>query len=126
LNNHLKQAATDIISILSNLPKSTVPSLLAGEDTATAIYEIVKLLKRVDPIPDFNSSKYSIDASAPRVLKNKPAQHLQISEYNSHKIPYSDNEIEDYEINNEPSIITTPTLQTHSNLPKNLRFNNTS
>ena len=86
LNDHLKQAATDIISILSNPPKSTVPSLLAGEDTATAIYEIAKLLKRVDPIPDFNSSKYSIDASALRVLKNKPAQYLQTSKYDSYKI----------------------------------------
>lgn len=44
LNDHLKQAATDIISILSNPPSTTVPSLLAGDETNQALLEIATLL----------------------------------------------------------------------------------
>ena len=73
LNDHHYQAATDIVSILSNLPKSTALSSLVGEETATAAYEMAKLLKRADLIPKFDSSKYSSNDLLVRVLKNKPA-----------------------------------------------------
>ena len=72
LNDHLKQAAIDIISILSNLSKTTVPSLIAEEDTTIALYEIAKLLKRVDPISDFNTVKGPTDVLPARVPNNKP------------------------------------------------------
>ena len=43
-NDHLKQAASDTTSILSNPPTITVPSLITGEETTTALHEIAKLL----------------------------------------------------------------------------------
>ena len=59
----------DIASILTNPPKSTVSSLLAGEDTTTALCEIAKLLKRVDLIPGLNVLEGPKDALTPGVIR---------------------------------------------------------
>jgi len=124
VNDHLKQAATDIISILSNPPKTTVPSLLAGEETNTALYEIAKLLKRADPIPDFNHQEISKDISLPRVLHDKPRHQVQTPVNNTHVIPFETEEIAPSPSQSDPHVTPATNLQAPSNLPKNLRFNN--
>ena len=93
LNDHLKQVVTDIISILSNPPSTNVPSLLAGEDTNQALYEIAKLLKRVETIPDIVEEQ-RIDTIAPRVVKqpvNKSVLPVDITPY---IIPYTEEDID--------------------------------
>ena len=50
LQNFLAQAATDIVLLLTNPPKSIVPSLQAGDSICNAILEIAKVLKRADKI----------------------------------------------------------------------------
>ena len=121
LKDHLKQAATDIISILSNPPSSAIPSFQARDSTNQAITEIAKLLKRIDKIPNLNLPK---DASAPRVVHTP--MHKSPSPHNiqKHIIPYSDNEVEGIKPITETDVIIASTLQTHSNSPKNIRYNN--
>jgi hypothetical protein len=50
-DDFLAQAATDIISILSKPPPSTVPSLEAGDLTRNALLKIAQSLNRVKEIP---------------------------------------------------------------------------
>ena len=118
LNDHLKQAATDIISILLNPLKIIVPSLIAEEDTTIALYEIAKLLKRVDPIPDFNIVKEPTEAPPARVPNTKPQQHVTTPQDESHIIPFETNEIESSLDNEDSDIIPASTLQAPSNLLK--------
>ena len=56
LNDYLKKASTDIISILSNPLATEAPSLLVGENANQAIYKIAKLLKRINKILNLNES----------------------------------------------------------------------
>ena len=44
------QAATDIMLMLLNPPKSTIPAMQAGDLVHNVICNIIKLLKRVDKI----------------------------------------------------------------------------
>ena len=133
VNDHLQQAATDIISILSNPPSSTVPSLLAGDDTNKAIYEIAKLLHRVDPIPSLNL-QHNQDVPSPRV-PNKNNHKVAINPNNQtstappmpHQIPFSDDELDVPQDSQEvPNISPIATIQNHSNQTKNIRFKNTN
>ena len=48
--DYLKQAATDIISVLQNPPPS-IPSLQFGDPTKNALISIARLLNRTDPDP---------------------------------------------------------------------------
>lgn len=48
LKDFLEQAANDIVSLLTNPPKSAVPSLQAGDPACNAILNIAKILKRDD------------------------------------------------------------------------------
>lgn len=68
LKDMLTQAATDIMSILSNLPKTTVPSIQDGEPINNKILDIAKHLKRICKIPDL---KYISDIPLPRLTANK-------------------------------------------------------
>ena len=47
----LKQAATDIIHLLSQPPKSTIPTLEAGSTTQNALLKLAEILKRADKLP---------------------------------------------------------------------------
>ena len=51
LDDFLKQAATDIITILTSPPSTTTPSLQAGDTTRNALPDIAKLLHRADDLP---------------------------------------------------------------------------
>ena len=123
LEDHLKQAATDILAILSNPPSTTVPSLQAGDTTNQAIMEIAKLLKRAEQIPNLPNS---CEDSAPRVV-HKPMNITPApTKSGRHNIPFLEDEIETITPDEEVDIITASTLQTHSNEPKCIRFHNKS
>ena len=51
LTDFLIQTATDITSILANLPKSIVPTIEVGDLIKNTILNIAKLLKRANKIP---------------------------------------------------------------------------
>ena len=51
IKDHLQQAASDIISILTQPPSTTVPSLQAGDPTRIALLKIAEQLHRVENIP---------------------------------------------------------------------------
>ena len=130
LNDHLKQAASDIISILSKPPSSTVPSLMAGESTKNALLEIAKLLHRAEPIPDYSELPPD-DNPPPRVISDNTPTSTSIENINPNIILFNNDEIQSQISNNidthqETPVVPAATLQTHSNLPKNLRFQNNS
>ena len=50
IDDYLRQAASDIITILSNPPSTTAPSLSAGDPVRNALVELSKQLKRAEPI----------------------------------------------------------------------------
>ena len=50
IDDYLRQAAIDIIDILTNPPPTTLPTLQAGDETRNALLKIATQLKRVDSI----------------------------------------------------------------------------
>ena len=55
-DDFLRQAALDIVSILTNPPPATVPMLQAGDDTRNALLEIASTLKRITKYPSLPST----------------------------------------------------------------------
>lgn len=51
LEDHLRNAASDIITLLKNPPKSTFPTLQLSDETKVAIEQIAKLLQRATSKP---------------------------------------------------------------------------
>lgn len=51
IDDFLRQAATDIITILTHPPSSTTPSLEAGDITRNALLKIANTLNTAEPIP---------------------------------------------------------------------------
>ena len=51
LEHFLKQAASDIITILTTPPSTTTPSLQAGDTTKNALLDIATILHRADDLP---------------------------------------------------------------------------
>ena len=51
LSDHLRQAAEDIIHLLTHPPTSTVPSLQAGYPVRQALTDLATQLQRIEPIP---------------------------------------------------------------------------
>ena len=73
LTDHLKQAAGDIVNILTAPPSTTTPSLAAGDPVRNALLTLATQLNRVEPIPLLETIPV---VPAPRVaLKN--FQHIQ-------------------------------------------------
>ncbi len=52
INDFLRQAATDIITLLTNPPPLLIPNLSAGSDTYNAILQLATILNR-NEINDF-------------------------------------------------------------------------
>ena len=52
LKDYLKQVVEDMITILTQPPKNNILSIQARDPTRNAILQIVKLLKRVEHIPE--------------------------------------------------------------------------
>ena len=63
--DYLKQAATDIISVLQN-PPSSIPSLQFGDPTKNALISIARLLNRAEPDPAPVLSPASAATPTPR------------------------------------------------------------
>ena len=71
LKDHLKQAATDIVTLLTHPPSSTVPSLKEGDPTRNALLTLAQILNRSDTIPEPMSTPDNTTnaVSPPRVSK---------------------------------------------------------
>ena len=64
-DNFLRQAASDIVSILSNPPSAITPTLAAGDTMRSSLLQLAEILQRCDPVLEPVSV-----ASAPRVGVN--------------------------------------------------------
>ena len=51
IEDFLKQAATDIVQILSQPPSSGVPTLEAGSSTRNELLKLADILQRAEKIP---------------------------------------------------------------------------
>ena len=70
ISDFLKQAATDIITLLKHPPHPTIPSLAAGDDVNNAIFILASLLNRT------NNTNYLLDKAYQhqKQLTQKPLQ----------------------------------------------------
>ena len=102
-----------MITILTQSPKNNDPLIQARDPTQNAILQIFKLLKRVEHIPELVEEIINKnDILAPRVkLMPIPNESYNLPRTPT-TIPYNIDEI------------TIDILQQHSNLPKNVRFQN--
>ena len=135
LQDHLRQAATDIVTLLTQPPSSTVPSLQEGDPTRNALLTLAQILKRSDTTPEPTSTPDSATntVSPPRVSKSPSKALLPrvppdavLQEQKEHApavIPFTNEEIE-YALPRVEPTVPISTLQQHSNLPKNARFQN--
>ena len=71
LEDFIKQAALDIISILSqpNNPKSLIPTLQVGDNTKNALLQLATLLGRTEPLPPLPSTMPAVKSNS---LYTKP------------------------------------------------------
>ena len=73
IDDYLRQAATDIITILTSPPSTTTPTLQAGDPVRNALLELATLLNRAKPLPKLSSPPPSnqptntTNTSVPRV-----------------------------------------------------------
>ena len=72
INDSLRQAATDIISILTHPPPTTVPSLQAGDYTKKAILELGSILNRSREISNKLEDQRKVALTAARQLSPFP------------------------------------------------------
>ena len=108
LQDHLKQAAEDIITILTQPPKNTVPSLRAGDPVRNALLDIAAQLKRVDDIP-----AQTTDSTPTPTLENPTPANNTPRNQNA-RLPRVVT----------PEHQTTEVLREHSTTPRRLRFQN--
>ena len=77
LTDHLRQAASDIVSILQTPPSTTSMSLEAGDPTRNALQKIAEILERKTTIPKLTTKdtlapqEPEKDAASPRVKDPK-------------------------------------------------------
>ena len=68
LEDHLRQAADDIVDILTHPPSTTTPSLLAGDPITNALLDISTILQRTNKLEDIRQNETAL----PRVEKTVP------------------------------------------------------
>jgi hypothetical protein len=107
LDDFLRQAANDIITILTQPQSPTTPTLQAGDPVRNALLTLATQLKRIDNIPE----PLPPPVSLPRVDRALPRVD---------RAPQSRNKI----LTQQSSYTPATALQTQSNKPKNIRFNN--
>ena len=76
LQDHSKQAAEDIVTLLTKPPSSTVPSISAGDPVRNALLEMSEQLQRVEKLPEVAP----LDNQLPRVknvFKPSPRKDVQ-------------------------------------------------
>ena len=71
MKHYLQQSVTDIVSILSEPPSTTVPSLSSGDDIHNAILDLATILNRADQIPNLPET---CKTPLPRVLNDSNMQ----------------------------------------------------
>ena len=108
LDDHLKQAASDIITILTQPPSTTIPSLQAGDPVRNALLTLATQLKRIEPIP----SPIETPVAPPRV-QDKPIMKTPGAVAPAPRVP-------------EKESVPASTLQIKSNKLKNARYANTA
>ena len=122
LKEFLIQAASDIITILTQRKKPSIPSLEAGDPTRNALLQLAEQLKRIQLLPEpVHTVKDFNTAPAPRV------EEIPVDN-NPHVIPDDESIIENQQ--QPPRVaqkhLPTSILTTHSIQPKNIRFSNTT
>ena len=111
LDDFLRQAATDIITILTSPPSTTTPSLEAGDPVRNALLTLATQLKRIQPMPITAPS--TPPATSPRVQPTTIPTHIaRAAPVPRVKFPPITN------------ITTVGNLQQRSSALKNARFNN--
>ena len=125
----LKQAATDIITILTSPPSTTTPSLEAGDPVRNALLTLATQLHRIDTIPE----PVKMDSPTPRVLSPE-LQRKKLLYNKSEKLLYNNSHSKLQRVDTPvPSLSPSPVsdtipasaLQIPSTELKNARFRNT-
>ena len=127
ITDHLRQAASDIVTILIFPPSTTVPSLKAGDPTRNALLELAAQLQRIEPIPAKSATSPAPsnltttqpptnETTLPRVKEGLPRVEKGLLRVKEGFLTVLKGKI------NESN--TTESLLRRSHLPKNYRFNN--
>ena len=72
LEEFLRQAATDIVTILSNPPSTTVPGLEQGSTTNNALLKLAKILNRVEHLPEVEKSLHPPEQTTQQYIAPVP------------------------------------------------------
>ena len=111
LDDFLRQAASDIITILTQPPSTTTPSLQAGDPVRNALTTLATQLQRIEDIPELPSTP----AASPRVeAPTHNLNHPSIA-----PLPRVKQTKEVPKISTPASV-----LLSHSKEPNNVRFDN--
>ena len=135
LKDHLKQAATGIVTLLTQPPSSTVLALKEGYPTRNDLLTLSQILNRAGNVPEPtlppnnitnivsppNVNKILSKAPPPRVTPDVSLQHHE--EHNPAVMSCTNEEI-DNALPRVGPVVPICVLQQHSNLPKNARFQN--
>ena len=129
LSDHLRQAADDIIHLLTHPPTTTVPSLQAGDPVRQALTELATQLQRIEPIlppvPTILPSPSPHHAVAPAPEGNSPAP-LHMDDRPLPRVPVHPPTnlplLPRVEPNLPPPVTPLSTLQTHDSNIKSVRF----
>ena len=106
LTDHLRQAAEDIVTILTQPPATNVPSLRAGDPTRNALLDIATQLHRVEDIP-----------SPPRL----PAQPTRVRQKERTPQPMAKVDAQPPRVSQTQQPTLTDLLE-KSNVPQRLRY----
>ena len=123
LVDHLKQAAFDIVTLLTHPPSTLVPSLRAGDPIRNALLEVATTLNQVEHIPEPDIPLPAVlqpDTPLLRVRETPPTPPPIVP---SMIRPSSDIPAAPVASSHNP--VSLKRLLQHSNLPKNNRFDNT-
>ena len=109
LEDFLKQATSDILSILNTTPEqlqSTVPKLSLGDDTKNALFTIAEALHRVEKLPTFKPllEPTTPPVPVPRVANSQPSNPLPRVSKSPKTVRFNLEANKVY----EPPVITTP------------------
>ena len=79
-DDFLKQAATDIINILSHPPSTTTLSLQIGDETRNGLVKVAKALNRVEKIPENKTLLPRVDDKVVQVPRVRFQKSVEVKE----------------------------------------------
>ena len=121
LRYFLIQAATDIITILTQPKKKSIPTLEEGNSIRNALLQIAEQLKRVEKLPEPIQHEVNMNEYQALRVEKIPSQKT-IQQSTLHLIP-DDESTTEYQyspLRVEENKIPVTTLLNHSTLPKNI------